>query len=283
MFARGLATRNGLRAFLVACAVFFSSTCVIADNVTITFSNVKSGNTKTTSPAGVLNFTGTNGSQTVNVSLPALLPYPAINNVGEQAGHFNWTVASGGNTTVLGNVGASITTFCIELRETISTGQSPNYTLYTDLSTLPKASGPAMGSGANALLQKLADAVGQGTLLTAITGSLGGLGSYAYDAVLQATIWKIDYNSALTLHDGTLNTLVGNIITWLNGYTSTGNWYAVGLSNGSAQDQLAIVTSTTYGSIPPVPAPAGVVLAGMAFACVGGYNFLRRRKAIAAA
>ncbi|MFO0813510.1 MAG: hypothetical protein U0796_09840 [Gemmatales bacterium] len=280
MFARGLITKYGKRLLVLATiALLFAPTSVQADSLNLKYQGHNDG------PGLSYTLHGTSQG-TVNGST--------------NPGTFNWNVRNdltsniGGNqginqvntpslSTALGSNNTPVTSFCIELREYIyDTTNVVNYTLVKDLSGLPKASLPnPMGPTAAHQLQVLAD----------LLDNAGFISAGYTNGQLQAAIWEIVYGANLDPYSGAngaaYNTAVSGILSAITLADITYNansasQFFVGLDNIGIQDQITLVSPGTYNSIPPVPAPAGVVLAGMAFACVGGYNLLRRRKAIAA-
>lgn len=254
MFARGVAPRFGLRAFLLACAVTLGSFAnAYADSVNLTFTGVTQWNGVT----GVTN---------------------SVNNGG---GQFNWNINSktGPLATTLFPTGVTkAATFCIETVQ--YTGSGVNYDIYTSIDTLPIPAG-AMGASKAQKIQAL------GSLMTFNTNFAGLFSA----PTVQAAIWHILATNTLSgyaTNNGDIvatnvNALLGAITTELariaGGGTVTSHFY--GLSSGSNQDQIVLVDNSGH-STTPAPVPAGVVLAGMGIACMGGFNFLRRRKAVAA-
>jgi len=187
------------------------------------------------------------------------------------AGRFNWTVTS--CETINGvtfNAGDQFTTFCTELTQFISTGDTFTYSsvAVADMPTVGQLGAP-MGSFRAGLIQELFN----NYYATAVNGTT------TEAAAFQVAVWEIvyedrvdDVGSSLTIA-AALNAgadsftvssnydAVQQANTWLDALT--GNYSAddslIGFGSGSAQDQLLLV---------PLPAPlwlAGVGLAGVVF------------------
>lgn len=280
------ASRACLRAFLLA------SVAVI----TIGISSSYASNFVT------MTFTGQSQTYVVNTS----------SNGPETAGKFNWTFNSQSGGTLIGAANGPVTTFCIELSQTIGYSQY-TYRIEPNISTLPLPGG-GIGSKANAI-QALANFYALGTnaafttqMLTGITGGDIAFVNARVGAVLQAVIWELSKENSGTFAtnggtfsypglSGAIDTAVTNILNWLNNVSNiaanTGasqQYFALGLTSdqgipGNQQDQIVFVTASEFGGNGGVfvPVPAGLVMAGMGVVCLGGFNFLRRRKTIAVA
>lgn len=264
MSARSLATGKSLRAFLIACAVAYGcATSANASDVTMTF-------------RAVTQWDGSGINQSYNGG----------------AGWFKWDTITGLSSPTGTNVfsGVSVAhTFCIELNEHINYNNAYSYVIKTNLSGLPQDSyGTGMGAVKAGYLQRLA------TLLTSTMGT-------TYNApTVQAAIWNIvfatsgnelTYSGSSYLPDISASN-VQAVLTAINllgsTYTATGFFYGLtdekdanGNNITHFQDQIILVDVGGH-STPPVPVPAGVVLAGVGIGCLGGVNFFRRRKAVVA-
>lgn len=279
------ASRACLRAFLLASAVMLSGiTSAHASNtVTLNFNNPG-----VTPSHSVL--TNTNGVQT--------------------AGQFNWTWQGQSGGTPLGTTNSAVATFCIELTQTISPGSTYTYRIEANIATLPLPGG-GMGAQKATQLQALANAYKTGAL-TSILSPVASI----QQAVIQAAIWETVKETPSNALSGTtgdfriqsnsspldpvkaaFDTALANVLGLLNTSSfitaNTGanqQWFALGLTSdggvpGNQQDQIVFVTASEFGGNGGVivPVPAGLVMAGMGVVCLGGFNFLRRRKTIAVA
>ena len=265
MSARSFATGMGLRAFLIACAVsLFGVSAAKADTVDLTFVKVSQWNGVT----GVTN---------------------SLNN---GVGQFNWTVGalSGGLAHTMFDGHSTAQTFCIETTQ--FTGSGITYTIQTSLLGLPyPGSGPGhITASKNLKLQALASLMSFDVLFK----------THYIAPTVQAAIWHIvandTYSYTYSLDNGdilvsavnTLLTAVSNEETALANNLHTAQTFFWGLSSpsssggsGGNQDQIILVDTGGHAN-PPVPLPAGVVLAGVGIGCLGGVNFFRRRKAVVA-
>lgn len=252
MFARGFATKNCLRAFLLAGMVLFAgSTSQIraADTIYVDYlgQNSSGGITVHFSPSGTM------GSQ-------------------QSAGCFNWRYISGSSATMDSifdrNIGPGTRDFiswCID-----PTGlQDPSHFEVTAVNQNPPIT--------NTIAQQLDNLVEKHYNNT-------DLNSDTKLAAFQLTVWKLVY-SVSNVGNGIIDTLANQWYIDAQTAASTNNYsilYLIDQQNQTATQNQFVVLNGQGQTTPPVPAPAGVVLAGMAFACVGGYNFLRRRKIVAA-
>lgn len=210
------------------------------------------------------------------------------------AGLFTWNHVSNLSsvgTAVFGPTGDKAYSFCIEIGENISSGSSYDYTITSNLASLPQSSVPGgMGPVRAAALQKLAAYIGANPSQFV----MGGM----YDAPeVQAAIWNIVFEAnvadiwngtggsfAIANPGGTLVAAnVNALLTAVSTFSTTNPLkYFLGITNSSNQDQIVLVNPEQYqeggGNI--VPVPAGVVLSGIGIFCLTGVNFLRRRKTI---
>lgn len=257
MFARGMATRNSLRAFLLAGVMLVSGAIAQVQ-------------------ASVL------GTLTVNFNgVTGLSP----------AGRYDWTKtgASNGTVNALFPAGAgAIHTYCVDL-------QGAGNTTYQVLDTiLGMPNGTPPGSIDAVAVKKIGYLVE--TFTTGVInnyvpngGALTGLANNnERHAVFQAVIWALantqNYvfgNSLDTAKNALIANVNANYVAFnYNEFNSANLYKILGLSS-AGQDQIYIYGNPEY--LQEVPVPAGVILAGMGIACMGGANILRRRKAVAAA
>jgi hypothetical protein len=194
------------------------------------------------------------------------------------AGRYTWT----GTGPAIAVIGSPFSTYCIEVGQNISNGQTVNYMLTGNVPALPRLTGGPMGvNKANQL----------GTLSNGL--ALGVLGFFT-QAQMQTAVWHIVFEQ--TANDFNVNTgtfQVNESVSFRNGVNSllsyvAANWASydpmssstqgnvLGITNDSSQDQILFVNHDQYLHL--VPAPAGVVLAGLGVAGLGGFSLLRRRK-----
>lgn len=249
-----------LRSLLIAAGLLVATCGVHADSVTLKF-------------ADVYQFDGTTAGTGVSFSTDSGAHW-----TGTTAGQFLWTKQSGDSFGVFASGNKAAKTFCIEVNEHISSGGTYTYNFH-DLPGLPQDSyGAGMSVAKASFLQKMADMIGRGLFTL-----------HTYTAPeFQAAIWNTVFDGDLLIESGVFrltglsNTRVDDLLSEVNGYTTydpnTAQYNFIGLTNNIDQDQIALVTHAQY--LQELPVPAGVVLAGMGIACIGGINFLRRRKAI---
>lgn len=246
MFARGLATRNTLRAFLLASAALLCS----------------------------INFARATDVQ---------LTHAGQNNSGNitgasSLGFYQFTIGALNGGGGLGTPGTLIQTFCIS-QNNFLTGN--NFQLRDDLHNLPTP-GAAMGAlNAVRLVILINELYGNGTNAVINTYQSGTNNLYN----IQQSIWLMLAGGADTLINAVDAVLAGSGGT-LAGYISTHSGPTfVGVHGldqyNSGQDQI-YWTPGTPNYVFDVPVPAGAVLAGMGIVFVGGFNFLRRRKVVVA-
>jgi hypothetical protein len=255
MSARGMSAR-GLRAFLLVAGILFGTTNASAETVQLTYQTVEGA-------------------------------------VGGQAGLYKFKIDSTGSS--LGAQNSFLYTFCISQSTFIS---NPNglYTLTDAIQSLPTP-GTAMG-----LLNSRKLAV----LVNEVFRSGGTLASYNDNdtetggwAAVQGAVWRI-INPLSTLPGSVAlsndaNALVTTVTNLLASFGNDLNLYYASISgqkyyihgldasagnNQLGQDQIYWTTSPNF--VIEAPVPTGVVMAGMGIVCLGGVNFLRRRKVVAA-
>ncbi len=187
--------------------------------------------------------------------------------VNDLAGRMNWTLAGGG----------SVTTFCTQLSEYINYGQTVTYTV-TSVENVPDAPPAPMGALRASLIRGLY-ARNWSTVQNTSNADLC--------AAFQLAVWEITHEN-ITANDASaiaqMNVFVGAIAANnANGTTLTVGNLAnsliasladefngdapglVGLTHGSAQDQLLVV---------PVPMTAGLAAVGL----LGAFAARRRMK-----
>lgn len=182
------------------------------------------------------------------------------------------------------------TTFCVELNQTISTGTGYTYT------TTPLASQAGVTALEATDISKL-----WGAYYNTAWNSKSFTGSVQSTA-FQLALWKLVYDGGtnLSLLSGNFlipgataasltntSTAAGLAQTWLNALAGTSSSIfstnlpgkqLVWLSNGSAQDQLTMVS--TPQTVVTTPAPPGLVLAGIGFVGLVGRSLRRRSPAV---
>ena len=210
------------------------------------------------------------------------------NTVTGTPGPYYWHQSPGNGVPLNSALPNGVTTFCVELSQTISTGSTYTYT------TTPLASGPGISPQEATLISQL-----YATNFNTAWNSTSFTGSNASTA-FQLALWELVYDtgSSLSLSGGNffLTTTPANANAvaiaqgWLtdlkdgkgkNLATVFPNSQLVYLSNGSNQDQLALVPipPTPPGPGNPVPAPAGAVLLGMGGLLAAARNLRRRATA----
>lgn len=272
----GLTSRKCIQAIVATIAFLITSHCY-ADTVTVNFTNVT-------------------GSTSVKYSKDSGSTWQPGGSTYVQAGQYNWTRTAGVSyLDVVGQPG-KLQTFCIELSQSVASGTT--YTVTTTLVGLPIPGGSGIAqidAAKEKQIQTLVNAYKTGAL-AAVKGATA-----ATVDVIQATLWNIinetvanDWSvstgafqtkdsSASSTWEGYVNAALDYVRTNWGSYNSANaSYFAVGLTSGTGQDQITIVSSGTYHSIPPVPAPAGLLLAGVGIGCLGGFGFLRRHKRQAA-
>ncbi|MDY3556424.1 Cys-Gln thioester bond-forming surface protein [Gemmata sp. JC717] len=168
-------------------------------------------------------------------------------------GPFHWTQSTPLNT----NYATAVTTYCIDLDQTVSKGGTYTYTVQTDLKLAP-----TIGTAAKAaVITELFDRYYNTSLTSAASA-----------AAFQLALWELVYDGATSksLSAGRIqgsNSLASSMLGSLGGAYSThdlAGYHLVALVSGTKQDQIMVVKDSTP---PPsaVPAPPGVVLAGIGF------------------
>lgn len=170
-------------------------------------------------------------------------------------GPFHWTQSTPLNT----NYATAVTTYCIDLDQTVSKGGTYTYDVKTDLKQAPTIGNDTVKIGA---ITELFDRYYNMSLTSA-----------ANAAAFQLALWELVYDggASKSLAAGRIqgsNSLTSSMLGSLGSGTYTNHdlagYHLVGLVSGSKQDQIMVVKDPT----PPtgaVPAPPGVVLAGIGF------------------
>jgi hypothetical protein len=173
------------------------------------------------------------------------------------AGPFSWTQSAPLNA----NYPNSITTYCIDLDHYISKGGTYTYTAQTNLALAPTiGNNPAKIAAITELFDRYYD--------TSLTSAANG-------AAFQLALWELVYDggTSKSLTAGRIqasNTQAQNMLNSLGTpYTVhdlTGYHLVALVSSSGNQDQIMVVQNPP--TPPGVPAPPGLVLAGMGFGCV---------------
>jgi hypothetical protein len=217
-----------------------------------------------------MTFNGLGPNRTIKVSYNAARTWNQAANNGFSnylSGRMKWT----------DGIGRNLTTFCTQIKENVSNGQTINFTI-APVANVPDPLPGAMGSIRAAMIQDL---------YHRHYGSVQGSSNADLNAAFQLAIWEITHENltgaTLAAAKAQLNVGTGAMAAQLsNGVTATvanlattliaslgsdgwREWGAglFGLTHATAQDQLIVV---------PIPAP--VLLAGLGLLGVG---VLRRR------
>jgi hypothetical protein len=188
-------------------------------------------------------FNGVNPSQTLSVSQNSGVTFSNLN-----AGLFNFTGAANAPANLQGTFAG----FCIELSQSISSGNS-----YTDFSTTPLASAPIPGTAMGAA---------KAALLSELWGrNYASLSTATQYAAFQLAVWEIVQDTGLSLTGGTLraasSTARTQAQTWLSQLNGTGPLASVyAITSPTHQDFLVQQPSI------PAPGAAGLGFAALALA-----------------
>lgn len=180
-------------------------------------------------------------------------------------GPFYWSQSTPLNT----NYATAVTTYCIDLDQSISKGSTYTFTTQTDLKLAPTIGTAAKATAINELFDRYYNS---------------SLASATNAAAFQLALWELVYDGATSksLSAGRVqgtNSLTTTMLGSLGSGTYTNRDLAgyrlVGLVSATNQDQIMVVKDTPP---PPgaVPAPPGLVLAGLGF---GGLMLGRFRRA----
>ena len=246
-------TAHRIVAAVAVAVMMTAATRASAETVTMSFSK-----TTGTAPVGV---TYTIGGNTTSTSITP--------------GPYYWQQTG---SPMNANFGASIATFCVELNQGFPSG-SANYTV----NTLAAVKGTAT---ADAIQKLFANNYNSAWASSSFGGSTAS-------TAFQLALWELTYDGASGAlgtgnfkYTGSLTSGVGlaakNMLAALAGTSSSsfGSLFpgqqVVWLSNGSSQDQIAIITPKVPGG--PVPAPPSIILAGLALGTGLFGRVVRRRK-----
>ncbi|HEY1187186.1 MAG TPA: Cys-Gln thioester bond-forming surface protein, partial [Gemmata sp.] len=181
-------------------------------------------------------------------------------------GPFYWNQSTPLNT----NYATEVTTYCIDLDQSISKGGTYTFTTQTDLKLAPTIGTDAKASAITELFDRYYN-----SSLTSATNA----------AAFQLALWELVYDGATSksLTSGRIegtNSVAKSMLNSLGTAYSThdlAGYHLVALVSSSKQDQIMVVPDDCTPPPSGVPAPPGLVLAGMGF---GGLMLGRlRRKA----
>jgi hypothetical protein len=181
-------------------------------------------------------------------------------------------------------------TFCVELNQPITTGNTYTYTIDTNLAQMPTIGSTTKGNQILELWGRHYDASWANSSFT------GSLQSTAF----QLALWELIYDGPGNLNLTTGNfrsqsgsvsnptTATGLAAQWLGQLSPTGSnaaafsnqftgYQLVGLTNGSAQDQITMLAPQPL--VGSVPAPPGAVLGAIGLLALAGRARLLRRTA----
>lgn len=224
-----------------------------------------------------------------NGKAPSLDYYP---------GEVNWTM-KGTNASGMPPVGSSFQTFCIELTQDVSPGNTYTYNL-VDLADAPSP-GSSQTGGSGGMGQEKANAIA--ALWAADYGSIANAPSiHQADinaAALQLAIWKIEYdwgssNEAFNSGNFRASAIRGEpnsaaAITQAESWLNSLGWNdnnlpnetsLIALSSNTAQDQVMPLPLTPAHLPAPAPAPPSFCLAGIGGLVLIVYGYWRRRPAM---
>ncbi|HMN40799.1 MAG TPA: hypothetical protein PKE29_08115 [Phycisphaerales bacterium] len=194
-------------------------------------------------------FNGVSPSKTLSVSQNSGSSYSNLT-----SGKFNFTGAANAPTNLQGDFSA----FCIQLSQSISSGNS-----YSDFDTTALASAPVPGTSMGAA---------KAALVSELWGrNRAGLSTSTQYAAFQLAIWEIVHDSGLSLTGGTFRASSSSTRTqaqtWLNQLDGTGPMASLyALTSPTRQDFVV--------PMPPIPAPGA---AGLGFAALTLAARRRRR------
>ncbi|MBL9149615.1 MAG: hypothetical protein JNM94_13070 [Phycisphaerae bacterium] len=180
-----------------------------------------------------------------------------------------WTNYAAGRMQWVDQYGRNLTTYCTQIKETISNGQTVNYTL-TSVANVPDPAPGAMGAIKAQLI---------GDLYRRFYSTVKSSANANLHSAFQLAIWEISHEnltaadangakaqldvfvgamSADKTHNATMT--VGNLAMSLIAALGTDDGFRgiggglVGLTHSTAQDQLLVV---------PIPAPLAMAAAGL--------------------
>lgn len=178
------------------------------------------------------------------------------NSVSINAGPFHWTQSSPSNT----NYPNTFTTYCIDLDHFISKGSTYAYFPQTDLKVAPTIGDNAAKVGA---ITELFDHYYKNSLT-----------STANETAFQLALWELVYDgaSSKSLGAGRIqasNTAAQNLLDSLgksySNHDLAGYQLVALVSKSGNQDQITVIPNPPVNG---VPAPPGLVIAGMGFGCM---------------
>ena len=201
----------------------------------------------------------------------------------DSPGPYYWTQSSSTPNSAFPN---SVTTFCVELNQYISTGSKYTYT------STPLASQSGVSSLEATDITKL-----YGAYYNTAWNNTSFKGSIQSEA-FQLALWKLVYDGGtnLSLASGNFlipgspnlsdtSTAAGLAQSWLNALsgisssifsTNFSGQQLVWLSSTTAQDQLTIIPTPPSPPVVGTPAPPGLVLAGIGFMGLIGRGIRRK-------
>jgi hypothetical protein len=215
-------------------------------------------------------------------------------------GVVNWTIAPGGNQTGL-NIPTNFTSFCIELTQDISPGNSYAYTVNTSDPNTGLASAPVSSTPGNGMGTAAANALAQ--LFGQYYNTMMANGTGVDAAAFQLAIWKIEYDWGIpgdtSISAGNTSFATGNFLANSSGVGSTNvnnanaaislaeNWLnsiaANPITDTPASVGLYALTNPNYQDqiieVPPssLPVPSTAYLAGFSILCLFGYRYVSRK------
>lgn len=187
----------------------------------------------------------------------------SLGSIGTTAGVFNWTRTGG---THVGAPTGNFTSFCIELNQNISTGNSYTYNVI-NLADAPNPGLPV--PGVNGMGAAKASDIKK--LWAAYRSSVVGATTAA---AFQVAVWEIVYETTSTysVSNGSGNFYLTNAA----GVVAQANTWLSSLGSLTAEANLAALSNDDYqDQVVAVPLPPAV-LAGMGLMTVMGVGYVRR-------
>lgn len=181
-------------------------------------------------------------------------------------GPFHWSQS----TPLNANYASAVTTYCIDLDQYISKGSTYTFTTQSDLTLAPTIGTAAKAAAITELFDRYYN-----SSLTSATNA----------AAFQLALWELVYDgaSSKSLSAGRIqgtNSLTTSMLSNLGSAAYTNHdlagYHLVALVSKTNQDQLMVVKDTATPPPAGVPAPPGLVLAGLGF---GGLLLGRFRRA----
>jgi len=201
-------------------------------------------------------------------------------------GRFNWTRSGGTNSFIPTNFNS----FCVD-EQGASAG---TYTIQDTIVGLPipgsGAGTPITASNVGRIIKLVTNYIdGASPTLTNLRAlTTGSLTWQQANIAFQAALWQLMGVSNGLNHAGAsgavrdyADAMFADANSSYSGFTeNSGPFKVLGMTREGGQDQIIIMDRPSFLQV--VPVPTGVVMAGMGIVCLGGVNFLRRRKVVAA-